>query len=61
MYHDSREPRAQCTSERVIQNGCHENSRHYGQGLLETRSEQEGEQLSFVAHFGEGDDAGSDE
>ena len=55
------EPGAERAGQRVVGQGGDKDAGDDGPGLAETRSEDEGEQLRLVAHFGEGDDAGGDE
>jgi hypothetical protein len=63
--HVGREPlrdeRAEPTGERMVEQGGHQDACHDGNGLAETRGEQQREQLRLVADLGDGDGEGGDQ
>ena len=59
--HVRSDPGAHGPRQAMVHQGGDEDPHHDGQRFLETRRQQEGEQLGLVADFGQGDDAGGDE
>ena len=56
--HQRGNPRTERAGHAVICQRCHQNAQHNRQGLTKLGGENEGEQLRFVADFGQRDDAG---